>query len=83
MDTRSQVRQALHTGSRSGAIRKAPAIEEQFMAYWEDLFAGNDADAKSRWDMARKAVKVVIMSWVILLNTLHYSLWRPKYRVVS
>ena len=36
VDSRSQVRQALHTDSRSEAIRKAPAIEEQFIAYWED-----------------------------------------------
>ena len=54
VDTRSQVRQALHTDSRSEAIRKAPAIEEQFIAYWEDLLTGNDADAKSRWDTARR-----------------------------
>lgn len=54
MDAHSQVRQALHTDSRSEAIRKAPAIEEQLIAYWEDLLAGNDADAKSRWDTARR-----------------------------
>ncbi|MCK4861941.1 MAG: tyrosine-type recombinase/integrase [Rhodobacteraceae bacterium] len=54
VDSRSQVRQALHTDSRSEAIRKAPAIEEQFIAYWEDLLAGNDADAISRWDTARR-----------------------------
>ena len=54
IDKRSQVRQALRTDSRSEAIRKAPAIEEQFIAYWEDLIAGNDADAKSRWDSARR-----------------------------
>lgn len=37
-----------------GGHSKAPAIEEQFIAYWEDLLAGNDADAKSRWDTARR-----------------------------
>ena len=54
VDGRSQVRQALHIDSRSEAIRKAPAIEERFVAYWDNLLAGNDADAKSRWDTARR-----------------------------
>lgn len=43
-----------HTDSRSEVIRKAPAIKEQFIADWEDLLTGNDADAKTRWDTARR-----------------------------
>jgi hypothetical protein len=62
VDTRSQVRQALHTDSRAEAIRKAPAIEEQFVAYWEDLIAGNDVGRQRLWVQIATFAKRVLLA---------------------
>lgn len=50
----SQVRQALHTDSRSEAAAKAVQVEAARMAEWEALAAGDDGSAVKHYEAARK-----------------------------
>lgn len=54
VDPRVQVRRALWTDSEREARRKAPAVEAEFMAYWEALLAGQDADAAVAFEAAKR-----------------------------
>ena len=49
----SQVRQTLHTDSRSEALRKAAQVEAARLAEWEALAAGHAADARRHYEAAR------------------------------
>lgn len=50
----SQVRRALHTDSRSEALRKAAQIEAETLAEWEALAAGDQGAAAQHYQAARK-----------------------------
>jgi hypothetical protein len=50
----SQMRQALHTDSRSEAIAKAAQIETVRLAEWEALAAGDSGSARDHYLTARK-----------------------------
>lgn len=54
----SQVRQALHTDSKSEALAKANQIERARLAEWEALAAGDGGSARAHYESARKLAHV-------------------------
>lgn len=54
VDKRIQVRRALWTDSERDARAKAPAVEAEFMAYWEALAAGRKHDAAAAYEAAKR-----------------------------
>lgn len=54
VDARQRVTRALWTDSEREARAKAPAVEAEFMAYWEALAAGESADAAAAYDAAKR-----------------------------
>lgn len=57
VDPRQKVTQALWTDSEREARAKAPAVEAEFMAYWEALAAGESRDASAAFEATRKLAK--------------------------
>ncbi len=54
----SQVRQALHTDSKTEALAKAAHIETSRLAEWESLAAGDSGSARAHFEAARKLAHV-------------------------
>lgn len=54
VDKRIQVRRPLWTDSERDARAKTPAVEAEFMAYWEALAAGRKHDAAAAYDAAKR-----------------------------
>lgn len=54
VDQRVQVRRALWTDSEREARAKAPAVEAEFLAYWEALAAGRANDATAAFEAAKR-----------------------------
>lgn len=54
LDPRAKVTRALWTDSEREARAKAPAVEAEFMAYWEALAAGDDPAASAAFAAAKR-----------------------------
>ncbi len=59
----SQVRQALHTDSRAEAIRKAALIENERLAEWESLLAGDHGTAREHYLAAQNHARALGFSY--------------------
>lgn len=54
IDSRVKVTRALWTSSKREAQAKAPAIEAEYMAYWEAMAAGEKNDAAAAFEAAKR-----------------------------